>query len=95
MTYFGVHDVGTNVRICNVFAELAPQLSLDLLEVQRLHRCSRTSIDPGLIPDNLGTERLWEASHRLSKVALEELDNRRWEIKMLSTVEDILLAEGV
>lgn len=90
-----VHDVGANVSICDVFPKFAPQLCLDLLEVQGLHGGARTSIDSGFIPDNLGAERLWEASHRLSEVALEELDNGRREIELISTSEDIRLGERV
>jgi len=31
----------------------------------------------------------------LSKITLEELNNRRWEVKLVSTFEHLLFGEGI
>jgi hypothetical protein len=95
LLYLGVHDVGRYVCICDVLAELAAQLRLDLLEVQRFQGGTRTSIDLLFISDNAGAQGLRESSHRLSKIALEELNNGRREVKMFGTLQHLLLGKGV
>lgn len=78
-----------------MFAKFAPQFGLDLLEVQRYHINSRTSVNPRLVADDITPERFWEATNRLTKISLEELDDRRREIKPISTVEDIGLGQRI
>ena len=71
-----------------MLAKFAPQLGLDLLEVQRSQTSSGTSIDPLLVPDDLTPQRFGEATNRLSEIALEELDDRRREVKLFRTFKD-------
>jgi hypothetical protein len=78
-----------------VLSELAAEFCLDLLEVQRLHGCTGTPIDPWLVSDDIGTKRLRETSHGLPEIPLEELDNRRREIELICTVKDVLFGERV
>jgi hypothetical protein len=94
-TDLGVHDIRSNICVCDVLSELTAEFCLDLLEVQWLHGCTRTPIDPWLVSDDIGTERLREPSHGLPEISLEELDNRRREIKLVCTVKDVLFGERV
>lgn len=75
--------------------ELGPQIALDLPKVDRSHRCTRSSIDPWLIPDNVRSEGLGESAYRLTEVTLEELNDGRWEVEIFGFVEDVLFGEGV
>lgn len=94
-TNLRVHDIRGHVCISDVFSKFAAQISLDLFEVQRCHRSPWAAVDSGLVPNNLSTQWLWEASHRLPKIALEELNNRRGKIKLICTGEHVLFGEGV
>lgn len=76
-----------------MFSELAPEFCFDLLEVEWLKTCSGTTVDPGLVPNDLGSQRLWEAADGLTKITLEELDNRRREVQLVSAFQNILLRE--
>lgn len=78
-----------------MLAELGTELLLDLPEFDRRHALSRSSFDLGLIADDLASERLREASNRLTKVALEEFDDRCGEVKSFGTVQDVLSGEVV
>jgi hypothetical protein len=78
-----------------MFAKFTPQFGFDLLEVQRYHISSRTSVNPRLVADDIAPQRFWEATDRLTKISLEELDDRRGEIKPISTVEDISLGQRI
>jgi hypothetical protein len=93
--YLRVHHIGCNIRVCDVLAKFTPQVGLDPLEVQRSQSSSRTSIDPWFVPDDLTPQRFWEATNRLSEIALEELDDRRREVKLVRTREDIGLGERI
>ena len=88
-TYFGVHHIGSDIDVCNVLAKFAPQLGLDLLEVQSLHGSSRTTIDPGLVSNDPGPQGLRETAVGLPQVALEEFNYRRGEVKLLRAVDDL------
>ena len=72
-----------------MLAKFAPQLGLDLLEVQSLHRSSRTTIDPGLVSNNPGPQGLRETTVGLPQVALEEFNYRRGEVKLLRAFDDL------
>ncbi len=74
---------------------LCTELSLNLLEVQRLETGTGPAVDSGLVPDDLASQRFREAANGLTEVALEEFDDGRREVKLLSTVENILLGELV
>ena len=91
----GVHDIGSNVGVSDMLSKATAQFLFDLLEVKGFHRGTRSSINARLITDDFGAERLREATNRLSKIALEELDNRRGEVKFLSAVLNILRREIV
>lgn len=78
-----------------MFAKLASEFCFDLLEVEGLKAGTRAAVDPGLVPDNVGAQWLGEASNGLTEVSLEELDDRRWEVQLISTLQDILLGETV
>jgi len=94
-TCLGIHNITRNILIRNMLAKLGPQFCFNLLEIKRLHRRTRSSIDPRLVPDNLRTQRLRETSDRLTQVALEELDYGRREIEFRGTSEDISFGERV
>lgn len=80
MTDLRVHDIRGNVCVCDMFSELASQLSFDFLEVERFHGCTGATVNSRLIPDDMCAQWLWEASNRLTEISLEELDHRSWEI---------------
>ena len=94
-SYLGIHHIRCNICVGDMFAKFAPQFGLDLLEVQRYHISSRTSVNPRLVADDIGPQRFWEAANRLTEISLEELDDRRGEIKPISTVEDISLGQRI
>jgi hypothetical protein len=71
-----------------MLAKFAPQFGLDLLEVQRSQTSSWTSINPWLVPDDPTPQRFREATNGLSEIALEELDDRRREVKLFRTFKD-------
>lgn len=70
-----VHHIRSHIRVGNVLSKLAPQLGLDLLEVQGRQVGPGTTIDPRLVPNDLGPEGLGETADGLTKVSLEELDD--------------------
>ena len=78
-----------------MLAELAPELSLERLEVDRLHVRARTAIDAGLVTDDLAPEGLREATDGLAEVALEELDDGSGEVETFGVGEHVLLRERV
>ena len=78
-----------------MLAELAPELSLERLEVDRLHVRARATIDARLITDDLAPERFREATDWLAEVALEELDNGRGEVELLRALEHVVLGQVV
>ncbi len=78
-----------------MFSVLGPKFCFDLLEVERLKARAWSTIDPGLVPNNLRSKRLGEPADWLTKISLEELDDRRWEVQLISALEDILLGELV
>jgi hypothetical protein len=78
-----------------MFAELRSQLLLRFLQVEGFHGCTRSSIDSRFVANNLASQWLWEASHRLTKVTLEEVDDGGWEIELVGPLEHILLGEVV
>ena len=84
-----------NVCVCNVLAVLAAELGLDLLEIHRLETSTRSALNPGLVPDDLRPEWLREASDGLTKVPLEELDDRRGEVELVRALEHLFLRELV
>ena len=94
-TYLGIHHIGCDIGIRNVLAKFAPQLGLDLLEVQRCQASSRTSINPGLVSDDLGPEGLRETADGLPQIALEEFNYRRREVKLVRALEDISFGKRV
>ena len=71
-TYLGIHHIGCNIGVCNVFAKFAPQLGLDLLEVQRCHASSRASINPGFVSNDSAPQGLRETTEGLPQIALEK-----------------------
>ena len=94
-THLRVHDVRRDIRIRDVLAKLAAQLRLRLLEVNRWQVGAWPAIDPGLVPDDLRPEWLREASDGLTKVPLEELDDRRGEVELVRALEHLFLRELV
>ena len=58
-----------------MLSKLAPQFRFDLLEVQRCQARTRATVDPRLIPDDVGPQGFRESAHGLTQIALEELDN--------------------
>jgi hypothetical protein len=78
-----------------VLAKLGTQLSLELLEVDRLNISTRTAINALLVTDNHRAQGLGEATDGLAKVTLEELDDGRGEVELVCALEHVLLAEGV
>jgi hypothetical protein len=76
-----------------MFTKFASQVGLNFLEVQRCQTNSWTSINPWLVPNDLTPQWLGEATNRLSKIALEEVDNRRREVQLIRTLEDIGLRQ--
>jgi hypothetical protein len=78
-----------------MLAKSAPQVYFNLLEVQRSKARSGTSIDPWLISDDLTPQRFREATKGLPKIALEEVDDRRGEVQLPRTFEDIGLGQRI
>ncbi len=94
-TYLGIHHIGCNVGVRNVLAKFAPQLGLDLLEVQRCQASSRTTIDPGLVSNDPAPQGLRETTDGLSQIALEEFNYRRREVKLVRALEDLNFGKRV
>jgi hypothetical protein len=94
-TDLGVHNPGGNICICDMFPELAPQLRFYFFEIKGLHSRAWAAVYSGLIPDNVRAQRLWETSHRLSKIPLEEFDDRCREVQLLGTFNDVFFRELV
>ena len=78
-----------------MLSELATKLCLDLLELNGRESSSRPAVNFRLVTDDFATKRFREPANRLSKVSLEELDNRGREIKLVCAVNDVLLRETV
>lgn len=78
-----------------MFPELGTKIGLHLSEVHRWERSTGASIDLRFVSDNVRPKRFWEAAIWLTQLALEELDNRLWEVKVLCAVENILFAERI
>jgi hypothetical protein len=93
MANLGVHDVRSDVGICDMFSKLTSQLRLYLLKIQWYHGGARTSVDSGLISDDICSQWFWEASHRLPQIPLEEFNDRRWEVQLVCTTKNILFRE--
>ena len=94
-TYLRVHDIGRDIGIRDMLAEFAAELCLDLLELDRCKTGTRPPVNLGLVTNDLATKWLWETSDGLTKVALEELDNRGREVKLVSAIQNVLLREVV
>lgn len=90
-----VHDIRRNIRVGDVFPELRAQLGLDLLEVERLHGLSGSSVNAWLVTDDLSAQRLGEAADRLTEEALEELDDGGGEVELVCPVHNVFLGEFV
>lgn len=86
-----VHDIRRDIGIRDVLAKLATEFRLDLLEVDRSQSNTGTSVNLGFVTDDLAAKGLGESADRLAKVPLEELDNRRREVKLVCTVQNVLL----
>lgn len=95
MPYLGIHDIRRDIGIRNVLAKLASELALDFLEIEGLQARPGSAINPGLVSDDLGAQRLWETADRLTKISLEELHDGGREVKSFSALKDILLGEPV
>ena len=78
-----------------MLAELATELSLDLLELDGRHVDTRPAIDLRLVADDLAAKGLGEAADGLAEVALEELDDRRGEVQLVRALEHVLLLDSV
>ena len=78
-----------------MLSELTSQLCLDFPEIQWLEGNPRTTVDPRFVPDDMGPKGLGEPACRLAEITLEELHNRRGEIQLFGSIEDVLLREGV
>ena len=74
-----------------MLAELGTELRLDLLEIERLEARARSTVDPGLVPDDLRPQRLREPADGLTEVSLEELDDGRGEVELLGALDDVFL----
>lgn len=71
------------------------QTLADLGEVVGKHALAGAAVDSRLATEDLGAERLWEATDRLSEVALEEVDDRVGEVELVGLVEHVLARELV
>jgi hypothetical protein len=78
-----------------MLAKFAPQLGLDLLEVQSLHGSSRTTIDPGLVSNDPGPQGLRETTVGLSQIALEEFNYGHREVKLFRAFKDLSFGKRV
>lgn len=94
-TYLGIHHIGCDIDVCNVLAKFAPQLGLDLLEVQRCQASSRTTIDPGFVSNDHAPQGLRETTDGLSQIALEEFNYRRREVKLVCALENLSFGKRV
>ena len=93
MANLGVHDVRSDVGICNMLSKLTSQFCFYLLKIQWWHGGARTSVDSGLISDDMCSQWFWETSHGLSQVPLEEFNDRRWEVQLVCATKNILFRE--
>lgn len=69
-----------HVGIGDMLPELASKLCLNFLQLQRLEGGTRTSVNLGLVSDDVGAEGFRESADRLAEITLEELDHRRGEV---------------
>lgn len=93
--YLGVHHIRSDIGIGDVLAKAATQVSLDPLEVQGLHGGTGTTVDSWFVADDLGAKGFRESSNWLTKIALEELHNRRREVELVCAIENVLGSEIV
>ena len=94
-TCLGIHYIRADINVGDVLAKLAAKFGLNRFEVQRLHTSSGTTVNSRLVTDNVRAQRLRESSNRLSEVTLEELDNGRREVELLSPLNHLLLGQRV
>ena len=78
-----------------MFSELGTEIGLHLSEVHRRERSTGAPINLRFASDDMRPKRFWETAIWLTQLALEELDDRLWEVEVLCAVEDILFAERV
>ena len=78
-----------------MLAKLGTEVCLDLLEVQRLKARTWPAVNPRLVPDYFASQRLRESSNWLTKVSLEELDDRGREVKLFGACKNVLLGQLV
>lgn len=71
--------------------KLGAEVPFDFAEVDRSHSCTRSSVDPGLVANDVSAERLGESTNGLTQVALEEFNNGGREIEGFSLIDDVLL----
>jgi hypothetical protein len=78
-----------------MFPELGTKIGFHLPEVHRWERSTGASIDLRFASDNVRPKRFREATIWLTQLALEELDDRLWEVEGLCAIKDILFAERI
>lgn len=93
--YLWIHDVGSNICICDMFSKSAAQLCLDFLKVQRFQANSGSAVDSGSIANDLRPQRLGETAKRLSQIALEELYDGGRKVKGLRPFQHIFLGKRI
>jgi len=74
-----------------MLSELASKLCFGFLEIERLERNTRTSINLGIVSYDMGAERFREPAHRLAKITLEEFHYGRREVQVFRAIDDVLL----
>jgi len=60
--------------------ESASKICLDFLELQWLEGSTRTPVNLGIVPYDMGAERFREPAHGLAEITLEEFHYRRGEV---------------
>jgi hypothetical protein len=78
-----------------MLSKFAPQVGLDLLEVQRCQGGSRTTIDPRLVSNDPSPQGLRETTVGLPQIALEEVNYRRREVELVCAFEDLSFGKRV
>ena len=69
-----------HVSIGDMFSELASKFCFDFFELQWLEGGTRTSVNLGFVPYDMGAKRFREPAHRLTEITLEEFHYRRREV---------------
>ena len=95
MTNLRVHNIRSDICISDVLSVFASELRLDLLEVQWSKARTGPAVDSGLVPNDLATEGFREATNRLSEVTLEELNDRRGEVQLICTGDNVVFGDVV